>query len=285
MALSLEEFRSSLRDSGSRQALGLPLTDADAQLVAADPQAAQSWYEYWQSMNPQMAPAAPALPATASSPAETVPLGGHDFAQTAAFAAAPPAFGGTPPGTAPYAAAPGAPSVGAPHPGEPQKKSRVGLWVTLSIVGALLLIAIIVVVVAFTTARHWTKVDSPEKPETFHSEEYETGLYLVSDDGVSPCAVDQDWTDCITAMEAQYAGACAGVELVPAAATICAQHRAEIDRMRAADSEGSVVASLGDFGHLTRTPETATRQVSNNDYEAAVTHEAVCYLGFLGECE
>jgi hypothetical protein len=97
--------------------------------------------------------------------------------------------------------------------------------------------------------------------------------------------VDQDWTDCIAAMEAQYAAACAGVELVPSATTLCAQHRAEIDRMIAEDTDGTFVASLGDFGHLTRTPETATRQVSNEDDEPAVTHEAVCYLGFLGECE
>ncbi|MFJ6531558.1 hypothetical protein [Microbacterium sp. NPDC091662] len=283
MALSLEEFRSALLDAGSRQGLGIQLSDAEAQQVAADPHAAQSWYAYWQSMNPQTAPVAPTFPAPDASPsAATPPLGGHDFAQTAAFASAPPAYAGAPTPVDPSISAP---YVGAPAGAEPRKKSRVGLWVTLSAVGALLLIAVIVVVLAFTTARHWTKVDSPEKPETFHSEEYETGLYLVTDDGVSPCAVDQDWTDCINAMEAQYAGACAGVELVPAAVTLCGEHRAEIDRMRAEDSEGSVVASLGDFGHLTRTPEIATRQVSNNDYEAAVTHEAVCYLGFLGECD
>ena len=278
MALSLDEFRTSLKDPGSRQGLGLALTDAEAQLVAADPQATRSWYDYWLAVTAQAAPqharqegeAFAAAPPAVQAP----PLGGHDFAYTAAFAAAPPASGGTPPAGA-YVA-PGADS---------DKKSRVGVWVTLSVVGALVLIALIVVVVAFTTARHWTKVDSPEKPETFHSEEYETGLYLVADDGVSPCAVDQDWTDCIDAMEAQYAGACAGVDLVPSAAALCGEHRAEIDRMRAEDSEGSVVASLGDFGHLTRTPEIATRQVSNDDYEAAVTHEAVCYLGFLGECE
>ncbi|MFE7196109.1 hypothetical protein [Microbacterium oxydans] len=263
MALSLDEFRTSLRDPGSRPGLGLPLTDAEAQQVAADAQATLSWYEYWLAVTAQ------------NRTAQTPPLGTHDVVHAATFAAAPPAYGGTPPAAGPHAT----PGVG------PEKKSRVWLWVTLSVIGALLLIALIVVVVALTTARHWTKVDSPEKPETFHSEEYETGLYVVADDGVSPCAVDQDWTDCINAMEAQYTGACAGVELVPAAATLCGQHRAEIDRMRAEDSEGSVVASLGDFGHLTRTPEIATRQVSNNDYEAAVTHEAVCYLGFLGECE
>jgi len=278
MALSFEDFRSSLLNAESRQSLGIHLTDVEAQQVHADPQASLTWYEYWLTI----APAAGETPAAA---AETIPLGGHDFAHTAAFASPPPASGIDAGEPAPPAGYPGAAPFVAPPAEAPPQKRRVGLWVALSVVGALLLIAIIVVVVAFTTARHWTKVDVPEKPETFHSEEYETGLYLVTDDGVSPCAVDQDWTDCIAAMEAQYAGACADVELVPTAQGICSQHRAEIDRMIAADSEGTVVASLGDFGHLTRTPEIATREVSNNDDEPAVTHEAVCYLGFLGECE
>jgi hypothetical protein len=265
MALSFEEFRAALLHTDGRAFLGIQLTDAEAQHVHDDPASAQSWYSYWLTT-----PAGQAPPATPYATAPIAPLGDHDLTRIAPSAAG--AYAGV------YPSAP------APTDTVPRKKN-VGLWVTLSIVGALVLIAIIVVVVAFTTARHWTKVDAPEKPETFHSEEYETGLYLVSDDGVSPCVVDQDWTDCIAAMEVQYAGACADVELVPDAVTLCAQHRAEIDRMISEDSEGTVVASLGDFGHLTRSPETATREVSNNDYEPAVTHEAVCYLGFLGECE
>lgn len=273
MPVSFEDFRSALLHAPTREAWGLVLTDAEAQQVAADEQASRAWYDYW------LATTAPATPAPAAAG-----LGGHELPIAAApgFAAAPP--------PAPAAAAQGPVSAGGPEIAFPAsestgRKSRVGLWVTLGIVGALLLIAAIVTVFAFTTARHWTKVDVPEKPETFHSEEYETGKYLVADDGVSPCAVDQDWTDCIGLMEAEYAGACAGVDLVPAAADLCAQHRAEIDRMIAEDADGMYVASLGDFGHLTRTPETATRQVSNDDAEPAVTHEAVCYLGFLGECE
>ncbi|WP_337003285.1 MULTISPECIES: hypothetical protein [unclassified Microbacterium] len=277
MALSFEEFRSSLVNAAARQGLGIQLTDVEAQQVAADPQASQSWYEYWLAISRQ-APEPEAPPATAA------PLGGHDFAHASAFSSSSPVPGGAPTfGAAPgIAATPGFVAAAAPESG---KKSRIGLWVALSIVGALLLIAIAVVVIAFTTARHWTKVDVPEKPETFHSEEFETGRYFVVDDGVSPCAVDQDWTDCIAAMEAQYAGACVGTDLVPTTVVVCTQHRAEIDRMTAEDSEGSVVASLGDFGHLSLTPETETRQVSNEDFEPAVTHEAVCYLGFLGECE
>jgi len=244
--------------------------------VQADEQSSRSWYDYWLTVSGQATP-------PVETGAATMPLGGHDL-PTSAPTAYPAAYGATTEayatGAAPFSTPPLDP--GGSGTARPR---RVGLWVALSIVGALLLIAAIVTVFAFATARHWTKVDVPEKPETFHSEEYETGAYFVTDDGVSPCYVDQDWTDCIAAMEAQYAGACADVELVPSAAELCAQHRAEIDRMIAEDVDGTYVASLGDFGHLTRTPETATRQVSNDDYEPAVTHEAVCYLGFLGECE
>lgn len=302
MTMSLEEFRASLSSAERRGALGLPLTDVEAQQVADDSSSTQSWYSYWLSTQPTPPPpAGPAYdappPAYAASEQAHPSASASDAQETAvlpegvsapATAPADPAYAATAayPG---YEGQPGAfaayPDPGAAAGGEAPRKKRVGLWVTLSIVGALLLIAAIVVVFAFATARHWTKTDVPEQPETFHSEEYETGKYLVADDGVSPCAVDQDWTDCIGLMEAEYAGACAGVDLVPASADLCAQHRTEIDRMIAEDADGMYVASLGDFGHLTRTPETATRQVSNDDAEPAVTHEAVCYLGFLGECE
>lgn len=278
MALSFEEFRAALLSADGRRFLGVTLTDAEARQVHDDAASAQSWYSYWVTT-----PAASAVPTTAPlpplpptplppAPLPPAPLGDHDL--TRILPAAPGAYASGSPSPSPF-----------PQPGATPRKKNVGLWVTLSILGALLLIAAIVVVFAFATARHWTKVDVPEKPETFHSEEYETGRYIVADDGVSPCVVDQDWTDCIGAMEAQYAGACAGVELVPESIALCAQHRTEIDRMIAEDTEGTIVASLGSFGRLTLTPETATRQVSNNDRREAVTHEAVCYLGFIGECE
>ncbi|MCB8044660.1 hypothetical protein JM654_12045 [Microbacterium oxydans] len=72
MALSLDEFRTSLQDPGARPGLGLPLTDAEAQQVAADAQATLSWYEYWLAVTAQAAP-----------------LGTHDLVHAAAFAAAP----------------------------------------------------------------------------------------------------------------------------------------------------------------------------------------------------
>lgn len=283
MALSFEEFRSALLHADGRAFLGIQLTDAEAQQVHGDPASAQSWYAYWLSTpaaqappaepTPQAAPHATAPYATAPyATAPVAPLGDHDLTRIAPAAPVGYAAGMTyPPSLPPTDTVP--------------KKKNVGLWVTLSILGALLLIAAIVVVFAFTTARHWTKVDVPEKPETFHSEEFETGRFDVAMDTVNPCVLDQDWTDCINAMAAQYDATCAGVELTEDATSLCADYLSAIDEMRALDEPGSYVASLGDYGSLSRTAEIDTRQVSNNDQRDAVTHEAVCYLGFLGECE
>lgn len=260
MPASFEEFRSSLVNADSRRTMDIELTDAEAQRIHDDAQASRSWYDHWLTTTGGVSPAA-------DSRTEARALGGHDFAPAGTFEYAPP------------------PSIPLESKDASQKKRGVGFWVTTSTVGTLLLITIIVVVVAFTTARHWTKVDSPGKPETFHSEGYDTGLDIVTDDGVNPCAVDQDWTDCIGLMDAEYTAACEGASLAPSAEELCAEYREELDRMTAEDAEGALVGSLGEFGRLTRTPETETREVSNNDHEPEVSHKAVCYLGILGECE
>lgn len=269
MSLSFEEFRERLSTPGGAASLGLTLTDAEGVQVHADESASRSWYDYWVALAVPAAPGATTQAATAPAVSDALPsgAGGHDLSMLRDTATATP--------------------VGSPAAAlvtdTPARTSRTGLWVLLSILGALVLIAVIVIVVALTTARHWTKVDVPEQPETFHTEEYETGRFDVAMDDVNPCFVDQAWSDCINAMAAEYDAVCAGVELTEPATAICAEYTSAIEDMRAQGTDG-VVASLGSFGNLERTPETATREVSNEDYRPAETHEAVCYLGFLGEC-
>lgn len=269
--MSIDEFRASLLRADLRDALGIRLTDDEARRVHDDATASQNWYAYWLATAPQQpVAAAVAAPAAATppppyQPGPATPAHPGDAQPTAHLYGFPPAA------ETPQAA--------------PRKKRNVGLWVTLSILGSLLLIAAIVLVAAFATARHWTKVDVPEQPETFHTEEYETGRYDVAMDDVNPCWVDQDWTDCTNMMAATYTAACVGVELTEDAEVICADYSSAIDEMKAQDADGYYVASLGGYGSLHRTAETATREVSNEDYRPAVTHEAVCYLGFIGECE
>lgn len=151
--------------------------------------------------------------------------------------------------------------------------------------GVLAGIVILVVVGALASARHWTKVDVAEHKETFRTEAYQTGSYNISNDRVSPCYVGQDWTACINVMVGIYNSACVGVSLTTSGYNLCDGYLAEIDRMKGEGGWGYTVVTLGSWGHLSRLPETSTRQVSNNDYRPAVTHDAVCYLGFLGECK
>lgn len=284
--MSLEEFRASLLRADVRDGLGIRLADDEAQRVHDDATASQNWYEYWLATQPAPPVAAPPAPPVAAPPASAAPPGPAPADHTVPV----PAYPGDAQPTMPlYASAPPVYDPAAtPPPGYdpalPPRKRNVGLWVTLSIVGALILVAVIVVVAAFATARHWTKVDVPEQPETFHSEEYETGRYDVTMDAVNPCWVDQDWTDCTNLMVATYNGACVDVELTEDAAALCEEYSTAIEEMKAQDGEGYTVASLGTFGNLHRTAETATREVSNEDGRPAVTHEAVCYLGFIGEC-
>jgi len=164
------------------------------------------------------------------------------------------------------------------------------------IIGVVALVGIVVLVgAALGTARHWTKVDVPEQPETFRSQAHATGHFIVKNDHRSPCTVGQSWSGCIEELTDEYNNACTSDGTgrygnlwqwsssgSAAARRVCQAYAVEIERMERAG--GEYVATLGSFGHLSRTPKTATRKVSNEDHRAAVTHEAVCYLGAIGEC-
>jgi len=149
-----------------------------------------------------------------------------------------------------------------------------------SIAGVLLVLTII----TFSTADRWEKVDIPEHKETFHTETYETGLWVVKEYGGNPCWVGQNWTDCSNTAVSEYNGSCVGVHLTTQSWNLCSAYSDMIDDMQSRGGWGYTVARLGGWERLTRSPETKIRSVSNNDYRPAVTHEAVCYLGFIGEC-
>jgi hypothetical protein len=160
-------------------------------------------------------------------------------------------------------------------------KSKTG-WI---FAGAAVVAVAALLIVTFATAESWTKVVVPAEAETFRDEEYLTGAYVVEDTGGSPCWVGQGWNDCINLYIVVYNTACAGVELTNRADVLCSNYSAMIDDMEARDRWGSTVSSLGSWGFLNKYAEKKTRTVSNNDSRPAVTREAVCYLGFIGECE
>jgi len=165
-----------------------------------------------------------------------------------------------------------------------------------TVIVATLVGALALGILAFSTAEHWTKVDVAEHPETFRTEDYKTSEFTVTNDGVSPCVVGQNWAGCIDSMNAEHADACeskgAGrlarskflfdLNATAHAKDVCKDYETELERMRRIDA--AYVSSLGTYGRLTRTQLSATRRVSNKDQRPAVTHRATCYLGFIGEC-
>ncbi|WP_157366251.1 hypothetical protein [Arthrobacter sp. Soil763] len=142
----------------------------------------------------------------------------------------------------------------------------------------------IVVVFAVETAEVHTVTDRPESPETFTSEQYLTGKYIVRQDDNPVCRVGQYYSDCINDYVNQYNYSCADIELTLFSSVECKSYLQNIDDMKAKDQPGWIVSGVGGPGHLSRRAEVSSRDVSNNDYEPAVTHSAVCYLGFVGEC-
>lgn len=162
--------------------------------------------------------------------------------------------------------------------------SRLAKALLVGVPALLVVATAVVVVIAFVTAEKWIVIDVPEHPETFHTERYSTGSYDVKNNGISPCYVDQDWYECRNSMVAEFNRECAERDLTRAGREICDVYGAELDRMEQIGQYGSVVETVGNLGYLSSTEETRVRRVSNGDYRPAVTHEATCYLGFLGEC-
>ena len=196
-----------------------------------------------------------------------------------------PVSGGVP---WPHSGAGGSASMPAPRPAASSESESQGMspgqWTWMAL-GNLACAAALVFVVALATAHHWTKVDVAAQEATFSTETYQTGSYNISNDRDSPCYVGQDWTSCINVMVGIHNSTCVGVSLTASGHRLCSRYGDAIEQMKQADDWGSTVSELGDWGHLSRIAETSTREVANDDYRPAVTHEAVCHLRFLGECE
>ena len=163
--------------------------------------------------------------------------------------------------------------------------------------------AVLIAFIAFTlaTAERWEKVDVPAHEDLSSAREVPTGYYIVTMDNVNPCYVGQDWTDCINAYIAQYNAACtlpigSSTPLyinkdgsvtttkrhgrTTTSQELCQDYADTISEMQSEAQPGMTVGGLGSQGQLTATPETETVY----DIIPAQTHEAVCYLGFIGEC-
>lgn len=143
--------------------------------------------------------------------------------------------------------------------------------------------AVLVAFITFTlaTAEHWEKVDVPAHDDLASAREVPTGNYIVTMDSINPCYVGQDYTDCINAYINQYNAACT-LPITASSAFVCINYERVINDMQAKDFPGAFIGELPNDapGQLTAVPETEIVY----DTVPAQTHEAVCYLGFIGEC-
>ena len=191
----------------------------------------------------------------------------------------------------------------------------------MAVIAAVVAVSGATLALAVATAQRWSAIDVPAQPETFRTELYYTGRWmicfgflpieelwserattpgLVSDPSVvTPltctntaagadyeeplCLGGQEWSDCFEAAVIEYERECTGAPLTEVAQLRCDGYQQELDVMEGLDEPGAVVgADGGDY--LRSIPEMEPRQVSNNDARPAVAHEAVCYFGLLGEC-
>lgn len=204
------------------------------------------------------------------------------------------------------------------------RKASLSCGQKLLIANGIACVALVVFIgVGVATAVHWTKVDVPEHPETFHQETKDTGTWYVTMDYEPVCYVGENWNECINKYVNEYNNACANRELSPAPSSnswdyllqqytlerarfnpnrkhaftevdvgyshsqsLCNRYSSMIDNMKSQDyGPNGYVASLGDWEHLKAQKQYRKVQVSNNDYSPAVTHEATCYFGRFGECD
>ena len=151
------------------------------------------------------------------------------------------------------------------NPAISKRRTSTALVVAITL-GTMLIAAVGVVLLAVSTAERWTKVDVAEQQETVRWEAYDTGNYIVVDNGVSPCYLDQAWYDCRNSLVDEYNRECVGRSLAAQSVATCDGYADEIDRMESVGEYGWVVKTVGGFGYLQSTAEKARREVSNNDY-------------------
>ncbi|WP_159600878.1 hypothetical protein [Agromyces humi] len=163
----------------------------------------------------------------------------------------------------------------------PERKPRVRWWIPVAIVAGSLAAVAAFAVFAVTSAHHWTKVDIAESS---HIEQVPDGTWHVSMDDKNPCYVGQAWIDCINEHVNDWNYSCAELSLDQFSKGLCDRHYDMTQKMKAdgASNEWAIVETLGGWGRLSRSENTDSVKVID---QPEVSHEAVCYLGFLGECE
>lgn len=167
-----------------------------------------------------------------------------------------------------------------PALGQSDKRRRGRWWVPVSIVAAVLLVFAGVVAYAVASAERWTKVD---QEEVAHYIQVPDGTWHVTHEDKDICFVGQSYWACIDEYTDEWNFACAGRVHDAISRTICDNYYDMIQKMKndAAANEFSEVSGLVQSGLLSISENTKRERVID---QPELSHKAICYLGFIGEC-
>lgn len=163
----------------------------------------------------------------------------------------------------------------------PQRGRPWSVTALIATASAVVMLALIVTsVVSVLTAHHWTKVTEPEQTEIV---QVPSGTWHVSLGSKDVCVVKQPYADCISAWVNEWNGACADRTLDTSSIALCDSYYDTIQEMRTnqAADPWLIVGEGSTESQLLRRENTESRTVT---VVPEKTREAVCYLGFLGDC-
>lgn len=165
----------------------------------------------------------------------------------------------------------------------PKEKGRPRVGRVLAwLIPTLMLSALVVfLATAFMTARHWTKEDVSAVER--QSSRIELSVGFRPDQA---CSLGDAWSDCLKRHNGQYNEWCLPDVMRDEDMDFCSSFKSGLKTLEARKFGADAVISEVRWTETDDGTRAANGySVEHGENRPAETHSAVCYLGFLGECE
>ena len=170
----------------------------------------------------------------------------------------------------------------APHAPPRGRKSRRGLRLAIAGVVAVAVMSLALVAYALATPVRWTVVVQPEKARTV---EVPAGTWHVEMSDKEVCYGGQLASVCAALLTAEWDSTCELLKPDVQSRPLCdAFYESMMDFKEAAAGQPFAVVERSEEKGIGRLNATMNTKTERQIVERELTREAVCYLGFLGEC-
>jgi len=170
-----------------------------------------------------------------------------------------------------------------PTPPAARTRAKRRWWIPVSIVAGVLVLLAGAAVYTAATAERWTKIDVAAKKRFVN---VPTGKWVVWERERDPvCVKGQSYLGCIDDMTAEYTTACTVHPLAHSALKVCDSYFDRIQSMKSHNASAFATVEFERFS--TGAGRLGVREKIDRQLVVVTpeeSHEAVCYLGFLGEC-